>query len=176
MYKENLNFKWCVPKDNFFSSSECNSIVNHINEKGVSAFKNRSYTQHLELTDDSLTSKLWSEVQLINNIFYRFNFGGIRQIVGLKYDDDIFKESNIHTDFGKQYKDTDKLDTTHKMTCVIFLNDDYDGGELEISNDLIKPKKGSMVLFPSFAPHKVKQFYNGNRYVLIGVVEGDTFV
>jgi len=55
------------------------------------------------------------------------------------------------------------------------LNDDFEGGELQIWNTLFKPKVGTLIIFPSFAGHKVKQFYKENRYTMLFVVEGDEF-
>lgn len=56
-----------------------------------------------------------------------------------------------------------------KYTMVIYLNDDYEGGEVNFPNhDLtIKPKAGSLVLFPSQKPyiHESKPIISGNKYM-----------
>jgi predicted 2-oxoglutarate/Fe(II)-dependent dioxygenase YbiX len=52
---------------------------------------------------------------------------------------------------------------------VIYLNNDYSGGELyfENQNVLIKPDPGSMVVFPSNPPffHESKRVVSGQKYV-----------
>lgn len=50
---------------------------------------------------------------------------------------------------------------------VIFLNDDFEGGELEFEEGLlIKPKKGSVVYFCNNERHRVKNCV-GNRFSLV---------
>ena len=53
------------------------------------------------------------------------------------------------------------------MTCLSILNDDYEGGEFIMFDDMeIKFKKGSTVVFPScfLYPHLVKPVTKGVRY------------
>ncbi len=60
------------------------------------------------------------------------------------------------------------------LTCTIYLNDEYDGGEISFlhveKEDVIdyKPKAGDMVVFPSAEPfyHGVKAVTNGNKYLI----------
>jgi predicted 2-oxoglutarate/Fe(II)-dependent dioxygenase YbiX len=58
---------------------------------------------------------------------------------------------------------------------VTYLNDDMEGGELQVTNDKIPVEVGRAIIFPSFTNHKVMQFYNKNRYVLVCFAEGNTF-
>lgn len=54
--------------------------------------------------------------------------------------------------------------------CSIILNDDYEGGELLFpdQNKSIKPKAGSMVLFPGYyVSHGVSEILKGTRRVLL---------
>jgi predicted 2-oxoglutarate/Fe(II)-dependent dioxygenase YbiX len=52
-------------------------------------------------------------------------------------------------------------------TAIIYLNDDYEGGEINFSKDnlIIKPTAVSIVIFPSNKPHSVNEVLNGNRYM-----------
>jgi predicted 2-oxoglutarate/Fe(II)-dependent dioxygenase YbiX len=73
-----------------------------------------------------------------------------------------------HTDYIVSQRDMPgpKFHTT----CTFYVNDDYDGGDLEfyIDNNIInhKPKAGDLVVFPSTDPyyHGVKRIENGNKY------------
>jgi hypothetical protein len=50
--------------------------------------------------------------------------------------------------------------------CSLLLNDDYEGGELVLGDDMValKPKPGSLVLFPGYyVPHKVNKITKGSR-------------
>lgn len=90
-----------------------------------------------------------------------------------KYDSDVNTLKNemtmqYHTDFIISQKDMpgDKF----KITCTMYINDDYEGGDLEffIDGNIItyKPNAGDIVVFPSDAPyyHGVKVIKNGHKY------------
>ena len=55
------------------------------------------------------------------------------------------------------------------FSLVCYLNDDYEGGEISFPdhNITIKPKKGSLIMFPSQTPfiHEVKPILSGERYM-----------
>ena len=71
---------------------------------------------------------------------------------------------NIHHSHGQQYG-------YPHLTSLIFLNDDYDGGEFELCDGLFTAPKqqGSAVVFPSnfMYPHEVKKVKNGTRYSIM---------
>jgi hypothetical protein len=52
------------------------------------------------------------------------------------------------------------------FTTVTYLNDNYEGGEINFPNDniTIKPKAGSLIMFPASTVHEVKPVLNGVRY------------
>ena len=66
---------------------------------------------------------------------------------------------------------------TYKGTSIIFLNDDYEGGELVTASDysesmsstrvVHKPKKGRVVSFKEVVWHKVNPVIKGKRYTLV---------
>lgn len=67
-------------------------------------------------------------------------------------------------------------DNFHEDSCdvsfVIFLNDDFEGGELEFkseetSNFQVKPKKNTAVVIKDKMKHKVNRVLSGNRYTLV---------
>lgn len=53
------------------------------------------------------------------------------------------------------------------LTAILYINDDYVGGEIDFIHDdvKIKPKSGSMVVFPSDKQHEVLEILSGNRYM-----------
>jgi len=58
--------------------------------------------------------------------------------------------------------------TTLAFSMIVYLNDDYEGGEIEFPNQgvSIKPQEGSLIVFPSNEPylHKVNEVLSGKRY------------
>lgn len=55
------------------------------------------------------------------------------------------------------------------FSLVAYVNDDYEGGEISFPNHniTIKPKAGSLIMFPSQEPyiHEVKPIISGTRYM-----------
>ena len=48
------------------------------------------------------------------------------------------------------HKDADIFETRNNdWTSVCYLNDDFEGGDTLIENEIVKPKKGTLTLFPS---------------------------
>ena len=88
-------------------------------------------------------------------------------------DKDAGLAMNFHTDFQKENKD--EPGKQHMITCNIYLNDNYDGGEIvfKIFNEdstysqiSYKPEAGDIVIFPSTEPyyHGVNTSSNGLKY------------
>jgi hypothetical protein len=59
----------------------------------------------------------------------------------------------FHTDYQEENKENDK---NFALTCTMYLNDEYEGGEIlfKLNEDIIKykPKAGDVVVFPSGHP------------------------
>lgn len=84
------------------------------------------------------------------------------QITFLKY----FKNTFLgpHTDA--------QSDPDLNISCIIYLNEDYEGGELKFNNHniLIKPTAGSIFVFPSGQPflHQSLPVTSGEKYLITG--------
>lgn len=100
--------------------------------------------------------------------------------VSLRYAKGALKHKGNTTGINKYYPDRqmgphidwNESNSDVEYTIVIYLNDNYDGGELrfvEPEIDVkIKPKAGSIVIFPSFMPYKHESMYVSNgRKMLI---------
>ena len=72
--------------------------------------------------------------------------------------------------YVKHYDNGSKHVAQRNTSCVIYLNDDYVGGEIEFVNFNIKvkPVKNSMVLFPSNYPylHTAHKVTSGTKYAI----------
>jgi predicted 2-oxoglutarate/Fe(II)-dependent dioxygenase YbiX len=83
------------------------------------------------------------------------------------YPVDGFMEShidNIHHSHGQEYG-------YPHLTALVLLNDDYEGGELELCDGgfVAEKKQGSIIVFPSnfMFPHEVKKVTKGDRFSLM---------
>lgn len=88
--------------------------------------------------------------------FLYYNTGG-------KYD--LHNDSEDYID-GKLARNSER-----DVTILIYLNDDYEGGELELPTWGItfKPKAGTLIAFPSYIEfsHRVHPVTQGKRYSLV---------
>jgi predicted 2-oxoglutarate/Fe(II)-dependent dioxygenase YbiX len=80
-----------------------------------------------------------------------------------KYDTEAYMGPHIDTE--------DERDKTKpSISLVFYLNDDYEGGEIEFPNQGIslKPKAGSIIIFPSISPyyHDPKPVIKGTKYLI----------
>ena len=79
---------------------------------------------------------------------------------------------NYHTD-APQF-DVESKKSHHLFTIIAYLNDDYEDGEVSFYDEnnftinYYKPKKGDVVVFPSFNPyfHAVEPITNGQKFII----------
>ena len=69
---------------------------------------------------------------------------------------------NIHHSHGQQYG-------YPVVSVLLYLNDNYEGGEFFVAEKEFKPKKGSAIVFPSnfMYPHEAKTVIKGIRWSII---------
>ena len=69
---------------------------------------------------------------------------------------------NIHHSHGQQYG-------YPHLSVLLFLNEDYKGGEFVVADNEYKTSKGSAIIFPSnfMFPHKVNNIEYGTRWSVI---------
>lgn len=97
------------------------------------------------------------KLNIKGNIFKNHKFIKLRIH---RYDESLVQNSEFHG---------------HKNPYILFiyLNDNFDGGELEFENGVIvKPKKGMLVYITENELHRVKNCI-GNRWVMVGYSNND---
>ena len=69
---------------------------------------------------------------------------------------------NIHHSHGQQYG-------YPQATVLLFLNDDFKGGDFIVSELQLNIKKGDAIIFPSnfMFPHEVKKVISGTRWSIV---------
>ena len=139
--------------NNYISNTQCNSILN-----------------------------LWDNTNVISIYDNIYHFHGLNLIPHLEKVTNIIPQF-IKCNFKKfriQYTDEniEQVKTTHShinpYSFVIFLNDEYTGGELVFNELNIKPKIGTMVYFTGEEAHRVNNCC-GKRFTLVGFLYNDLF-
>jgi predicted 2-oxoglutarate/Fe(II)-dependent dioxygenase YbiX len=69
---------------------------------------------------------------------------------------------NIHHSHGQQYG-------YPQVSALLYLNDDYEGGEFKVADKIIYPEAGSGIIFPSnfMFPHEAKEVIKGTRWSIV---------
>jgi PKHD-type hydroxylase len=124
-----------------------------------------------------IADRILQKVIEVNNNLYRFQLARIDEFKVLEYNSGDFYD--WHIDLGKY-----ETACTRKISIIVFINDrhEYEGGQLiwhmtDFKDKvIITQQKGSIVLFPSFMPHKVEKVTSGTRKVLLAWVHGNSFV
>ena len=110
--------------------------------------------------------------EIVNTMYLpgiRPNFDTFREgIAILKYEKG--QEYKWHADQGVM-KSTDgtSLSLTRCISVVVYLNDDFDGGETEMLGRKYRPRKGRALIFPSNwnYPHRACPVKEGTKYALV---------
>ena len=188
--KLNQNFKWVVEKSNFFSQEDCDFFIKYIDEH--SERKQGHYTGGTNPTwqdepvmkdevcmlnisrteEQKYLDKFWTAIQVADQMIYKYNIKGIydNRLQAHRYD--IGDWYNQHSDFHPI-----KNFSSVKLTCIVFLNTDYEGGVFSLfDGTIIEPEVGKLIIHPSFAGHGVSPITKGNRYSCVCWGVGDTFV
>lgn len=123
--------------------------------------ENDPYSKEMRLIADSLYLPLQKALDHYSKILYPFAAKNIKS-----------RENSIHllkyASGGHLPAHSDQGISTRVLSSVIYLNDNYDGGEIEFvqSGIKIKPEAGSIIFFPSnfLYIHEVHEIVNGYRY------------
>lgn len=166
--------KW-LNNQNFLPAA----VVGHDNEGVLDTGIRRTEQLNLGIHEESTkTSIHWSNflssfflkafTKYENDVtpFHKVNVNGIVDMAALKYEKAGFYK--FHTDHHFSIPRT--------MTCIVLLNNDYEGGELEFASPLTNepilkiPKlANSIILWPSnfMYPHRVNPVTNGKRFSIV---------
>ena len=180
----NNDFKWFLVRDNFLSNEECDNQIEFANKKcDTDEFVWGSYRncKNIITEDKKVLDKIWKVAKLSNQLVFKFDIDSIQHSCIKLYPIENFKDIQSRIGAGTLFHsdvaagEGKVVDTTTKMACVVFLNDEFEGGGLQIWETKIEAKKGRIVIFPSFAAHRVLEFDNEDRYTMITFIKGNTF-
>jgi hypothetical protein len=136
---------------NFFTNEESDELVSYYNIHRYAHLEFRQGVYRFDTIDirDVVDKFLFnSKIKIINPVKFR--------IQSVNPNIDINDRTHTHAE---------------AWTSIIFLNDDFEGGELIVDNCIIKPKKNQLVLFTGNEPHMVNPIINGERFTLVSISE-----
>ena len=165
-----------VPKD------ECESLIEVTKNSGQ--LKPSKYANHsgkIKLSDKRVVmDDMWVKDKTTSSIINDFFSKVIR-----KYSDKFERFScQRHSGFrvnrysvgGFMSEHTDNIHHSHgqeygfpQVSALLFLNDNYKGGELIVAGNEYETKMGSGIIFPSnfMFPHEVKKIIDGERWSIV---------
>jgi PKHD-type hydroxylase len=172
---------------NFFTESECDTIINLGEERNPKFAQiytgNPSGDVNNEIRNCGVSwirpesdtfwifQKIQHAVSEINEQHYRFSIQWGEDCQFTKYD-------SSYQGFFRKHLDIVGFsgEAARKISVSILLNDNYDGGDLNIYTDetpfTVKKSKGTLVIFPSFLLHEVTPVISGTRYSLVNWING----
>jgi hypothetical protein len=108
----------------------------------------------------------------VNYDIWKYNITHSNQSEFLMYD--VKGKYETHVDTFHQHSSN-----TRKLTVLVFLNDDFEGGKFYIQNSSVRfyPQQtpGTVLVFPSFMPHGVEPITKGIRYSIVTWMVGPYF-
>lgn len=188
----------CVPPSvavsDVFTPNECGKIIEFGNSQKLDAAKVRGGSILTEVRSSELRfiepmnmdevgwifERLKEIIDNVNNRIYEYQLNYFTPPQFTRYGVGDYYDWHMDLLMGKPCEAL----FMRKLSATVFLSrpEDFTGGELMIGRnsdgsheEIIEPRQGSMVLFPSFIWHKVNTVKSGERYSLVVWSEGDKF-
>ena len=176
-------YRWIGHYKNILSQELCNAIIEedfnyskstYSTHKGLSPDKERVKMDEIWIRKDSdYYEPLKSIVSDVANLYAEEVKKAKRNFVVQKTTDFRVNKyekggymslhcDNIHHSHGQQYG-------YPQASVLLFLNDDFEGGEFIVSELRLKIEKGDAIIFPSnfMFPHEVKEVTKGTRWSIV---------
>ena len=176
-------YRWIGHYKNILSQELCNAIIEedfnyskstYSTHKGLSPDKERVKMDEIWIRKDSdYYEPLKSIVSDVANLYTEEVKKSKRNFVVQKTTDFRVNKyekggymslhcDNIHHSHGQQYG-------YPQASVLLFLNDDFEGGEFIVSELRLNINKGDAIIFPSnfMFPHEVKEVTKGTRWSIV---------
>jgi len=117
--------------------------------------------------------KIATAIDDLNLRFYQFDLHGFENMQFTVYDSKLSSKYDWHMDtlFGTAHDSF-----TRKLSATLLLNDNFEGGNFEISRYSVpKMPAGSLIVFPSFMMHRVSPIIEGIRNSIVCWCVGPKF-
>ena len=158
----------------------CDHIISHYNKDTFMRWKKSTFsnayknlgTSKVEMSEFWIAPQMWG-YKTIQKGFETAVNDYVKEHNRIKIQEYTHFRINCYAKGGFMKEHIDNIHYSHgqkqgypHLTSLIFLNDDYEGGEFVLCGEPLEKKKGSAVVFPSnfMYPHEVKQVTKGDRY------------
>lgn len=162
---------WTI--ENFLSKSECEDYIIFSEQKGyeeakvslpegAKMIKGIRDNYRLMYRDEVLADKFWKSLQpFVPEKINSRTVSGLNELFRFyRYDSNQRFKRHIDGRFKKS--DTEES----RITFLIYLNDDYRGGETKFDDVIIKPKAGTALCFYHELKHEGSPVADGIKYVI----------
>jgi|TARA_E500000331_G_C16919345_1_gene567016 hypothetical protein len=151
-------YHFVIERKNFLSKQECNFFIEF-------------HDLHYGKAPGSRLSNDLKIIEMLPNIIRVVEF---RKVLS-KLISEARKHDNVYLDYadlvawhGKGICMEEHTDYPHQyLSSILYLNDDYKGGETVIGDKVIKPETGKIIFFSGTKiPHSVNKLTKGRRYTI----------
>lgn len=152
--------------DNLLNKEECENIISLIKSGRVSVFQDSKSARTLEESFE--VNQILRKYSDVLNKAHRENNGFYPEL----YTTQAYLTAWVEGGYAGPHIDNPKHGEGFiQFSSIIYLNEDFEGGEIEFPNQKFKykPKIGSAVIFPSAGTeylHKVNEIKSGIRYTI----------
>ena len=172
-------------KESIVPISFCDEVIKQGENKEISKAKiqegnkaNRS--SDVSWLDEEKLGTSLTNLVIIANKESGWNYS-LKEFEPLQYT--IYKEDDFYDWHIDSHNNPYDNGMVRKLSFTLCLNEDYEGGSFSFCSPhpiskktkietLDKPKKGTMIVFPSYTWHKVDKVTSGVRKTLVGWVVG----
>lgn len=155
-----------------YSKEEVEKLPPEIGNTGNIDISIRNVKRVMLPMNQSIGATLTSIALNTNNETYKYNITHSNQTEFLIYEPNGRYKAHIDTYHSH-------VENTRKLTALVFLNDNFEGGKffIQTGHQKIYPiqKKGTVIVFPSFTLHGVEDVIKGNRYSVVTWLVGPYF-
>tara|TARA_B100001250_G_C19805386_1_gene793051 strand:- start:1898 stop:2461 length:564 start_codon:yes stop_codon:yes gene_type:complete len=173
--------------DNILTPQECNYIIQSEDDM---KWKHFSYDKGGDKTEgtgsvNQTVSKSWITenhflYDIVKSAFVKVTDLYSVDFPLLRYTETYEKYTNFrinkYTEGGFMTSHVDNIRKSHgqeygfpQVSILLYINDDYEGGEFKIIDKVLKPKEGSAIIFPSnfMFPHESGEIIKGKKWSIV---------
>jgi hypothetical protein len=150
--------------DNFIEDSFCNYLIEY-HKKNFDHLYSKNNPNVAFKHRDTKVICCEEQAYVLDNIYFKVLYAKLNYLIKSHFQNSIVNYSQI-VEWPERSKQDEHIDFDyHTYTSILYLNDDYKGGQTIVGNKKITPKKGKIILFDgNNIKHRVLEVSSGIRY------------